>query len=720
VAQSGILKELVFEEIARDLLRPVGITHAGDGSGRLFITQQRGQLMVHDGAQLQGTPFLNISSKVRCCGESGLLSVAFHPDYEANGYFYVFYTGASEQPETIFDSIVSRFQVSQVDPNRADPNSEKVILRVPQPGGDHNAGQLQFGPQGYLYISTGDGGVDPREFDTAQDLTNLLGSILRIDVDGGDPYAIPPTNPFAGLDVGKGLDAGKEEIWSYGFRNPWRFSFDRDTGDMFIADVGSGQFEEVDFQPAGSPGGENYGWTPFEGTSCFLDNPLCDEIDAVAPILEYAHVPDQSHPFTSDCGGAITGGYRYRGPSMPGFQGVYFYGDFCNGFLYGATQGPAGWSANEPLDTEWCFSSFGEDEDGEVYVVDHLGGDVLRVVTDAPMPRLTGISSEGSIAGSAAFAMTVSGSMFVPGSEVWWNGEARPTRFIDNDRLQVMIAADDVAAEGAAQVSVFSPAPGGGLSEAREFLIAAATGEQPMLNVGGVVNAASFAAGQALAAGSIVAAFGTNLAAGEGIATATPLPTALRGSSAQFHSGARGAYLYGSEDQLNLQIPWGLEGEEGTTLAVRLGANEREAMPLALAAFNPGIFTVNQQGTGQGAILVAGSGGTLAGPKGLPAVSRPVRKGEFLSIFCTGLGPVKRTPETGFAATSIPNSTTTLPTVTIGGVEARVTFAGLAPGFVGLYQINVEVPPGAPTGDQVEVVVTIGGIVANIVTIAVE
>ena len=600
------LDNLRFEPVATRLRSPTFLTHAGDGSGRLFITQQEGELLVHSGSQLHMTPFLDISSKVTCCGESGLLSVAFHPDYEANGYFYVFYTGDSEQPDAIFDSIVSRFQVSQENPDRADPNSEKVILRVPQPTGGHNAGQLQFGPDGYLYIATGDGGVDPRELDTAQDLTNLLGSILRIDVDGGDPYAIPPTNPFVGLDV------GQEEIWIYGFRNPWRFSFDRDTGDMFIADVGAGGLEEVDFQPAGSPGGENYGWTPFEGSLCFLDNPLCDEIDSVPPILEFGHVPGQSHPFTADCGGSITGGYRYRGSSMPAFQGVYFYGDFCNGFLYGATEGPVGWSANEPLDTEWCFSSFGEDEEGELYVVDHLGGNVLRASTDAPMPRLTSISAAGSIAGSAAFAMTVSGSMFVPDSEVWWNGEARPTRFIDNKRLRVMITADDLAAEGAAQVSVFSPAPGGGLSTAREFLIAEATGAQPMLNVGGVVNAASFAAGQALAAGSIIAAFGAALAAGSGVATATPLPTALQGSSAQFHNGARGAYLYGSENQLNLQIPWELEGEEGATLAIRLGANEQEAVPVALAAFNPGVFTMNQEGTGQGAILVSGSGGAAS------------------------------------------------------------------------------------------------------------
>ena len=283
-----------------------------------------------------------------------------------------------------------------------------------------------------------------------------------------------------------------------------------------------------------------------------------------------------------------------------------------------------------------------------------------------------------------------------------------------------MITADDLAAEGAAQVSVFSPAPGGGLSEAREFLIAEATGAQPMLNVGGVANAASFAVGKGLAAGSIATAFGTALAAGSGVATATPLPTALRGSSAQFHNGARVPYLFASGNQLNLQVPWELEGREGTTLAVRLGANEQEAVPVALAAFNPGIFTLNQEGTGQGAILVVGSGGGLAGPAGLTASSRPVRRGEFLEIFCTGLGPVEMTPETGFAATSVLNPTTSLPTVTIGGVEARVTFSGLAPGFVGLYQVNVEVPPDAPIGDQVELVVTIGGVTSNTVTIAVE
>ena len=228
-AQTSFLDDLVFERLATGVLRPVAITHAGDGSNRLFITLQDGQIVIYDGEKVLDPPFLDITSQVSCCGERGLLSVAFHPDFESNGFFYVDYTDRSEDPG---DTIVSRFKVSEDDPNITDPDSEKVILRVDQPDDTHNGGQLQFGPNdGFLYISLGDGGHS-LPVNTAQEISSLFGAILRVDVDRGDPYAIPATNPLFGEE------GVRQEIWVYGLRNPWRFSFDRLTGDLFIGDVG--------------------------------------------------------------------------------------------------------------------------------------------------------------------------------------------------------------------------------------------------------------------------------------------------------------------------------------------------------------------------------------------------------------------------------------------------------------------------------------------------
>ena len=240
------------------LFRPVAVTNAGDGSGRLFIALQDGRVAVSDGERVTGR-FLDIRERVSCCGEVGFLGLAFHPDFKNNGYFYVSYTDKSGD---VGDLVISRFSVS---PNRnfADSGSEKVILRVPQPTTVHQAGHLEFGPDGFLYISLGDGGLGGDPDNHSQRLDTLLGSIVRLDVDGGDPYAIPPTNPFVGVPNARG------EIWAFGLRNPWRFGFDRLTGDLFIADVGQGDREEINFQPAFSPGGENYGWHFTEGSRCF-------------------------------------------------------------------------------------------------------------------------------------------------------------------------------------------------------------------------------------------------------------------------------------------------------------------------------------------------------------------------------------------------------------------------------------------------------------------
>ena len=264
----GPFPTIQLEQVAFGFTSPVTVTNADDGSGRLFIVQQPGQVLILINGTILPTPFLDISDLVSCCGEQSLLGLAFHPDYANNGFFYVDYT------DNAGNTVVARYTVSAKDPNVGDPDSAYAILTQAQPFPNHNGGQITFGPDGYLYIALGDGGSggDPQE--NGQNLQTWLGKILRVDInsDGfpGDPnrnYAVPPDNPFVGDP--NALD----EIWAYGVRNPWRFSFDRETGDLFIADVGQNSWEEIDFQPAASTGGENYGWDVLEGMHCFEDDP---------------------------------------------------------------------------------------------------------------------------------------------------------------------------------------------------------------------------------------------------------------------------------------------------------------------------------------------------------------------------------------------------------------------------------------------------------------
>ncbi len=347
-----------LEEVVSGLDQPLGLVAPGDGSERLFIVEQAGRVLVLEDRAVREVPFLDLSSSVRCCDERGLLGLAFHPDYESNGLFFVNYTDRAG------DTVVSRFSVSSADPNRADIDSEIALLTFDQPFANHNGGHIAFGPDGYLYIASGDGGSGGDPQNNAQSLDNLLGKILRIDVDGS-PVAIPPDNPFVNDS------SARAEIWAFGLRNPWRFGFDRETGDLFIGDVGQNAVEEIDLQPAGSPGGENYGWRRMEGSSCFNPSNSCDTGDLVTPILEYRH----------DQGCSVTGGYRYRGSRSPGLEGVYVFGDFCSGRIWGATPGAGGeWSFRQLADTDLGIASFGEDEDGEIYAVD-LGGAIYRIAT---------------------------------------------------------------------------------------------------------------------------------------------------------------------------------------------------------------------------------------------------------------------------------------------------------------------------------------------------
>ena len=356
---------IAVQQIATGLASPVAITHAGDGSGRLFITLQGGQILIYDGTRILPVPFLDISSLVSCCGERGLLSVAFHPNYKTNGYFYVNYT-----EKRAGDTVIARYRVSS-DPNVADPNPEGILLTISQPFPNHNGGQLQFGSDGYLYIGMGDGGSGGDQQNNAQNGQSLLGKMLRIDVSNvntndGLPYDIPPNNPF--LSDPKVRD----EIWALGLRNPWRFSFDRITGDVFIADVGQNSWEEVDVQAASSPGGENYGWRFMEGSHCFNPAISCNNGKMTLPIVEYSHA----------LGCSITGGYRYRGSQIPPLYGIYLYGDYCSGRIWGAMEISSGtWRTTELLHTDFAISTFGEDEAGELYLahLDRANGAIYRI-----------------------------------------------------------------------------------------------------------------------------------------------------------------------------------------------------------------------------------------------------------------------------------------------------------------------------------------------------
>jgi glucose/arabinose dehydrogenase len=342
-------------KVADGLENPVGLANAGDGSGRLLVVEQPGSIRILRDGSVLSEPFLDIRERVDCCGERGLLGLAFHPNYLENGYFYVNYTDRNG------DTVIARFSVSSDDPNRADPDSEKQLILIDQPYPNHNGGSTVFGPDGYLYLGLGDGGSGGDPQGNAQNPAALLGKILRLDVDGGEPYAIPPDNPFVGGD-------GAPEVWAYGLRNPWRMSFDRLSGDLYIGDVGQNRWEEIDYLLAGSPGGANFGWNYYEGMHPYLDNPP-DPAQFIFPVAEYGH----------DQGISVTGGYVYRGAEIAEFQGIYLYGDYGSGLVWGLLRTPdGGWQNQQLFKTGLTLTSFGEDESGEVYLTD-WGGSVYRL-----------------------------------------------------------------------------------------------------------------------------------------------------------------------------------------------------------------------------------------------------------------------------------------------------------------------------------------------------
>ncbi len=334
---------------------PTDIQHTADGTNRLFVTEQQGRIRILRNGALFPEPFLDISSRTIGEGESGLLGLAFPPDYARKQYFYVNYTDLNG------DTIIARYRLTPV-PDRADADSETILLKIPQPYSNHNGGQIRFGPDGYLYIGMGDGGGGGDQLGHAQNKQSLLGKMLRVDTESDlTRLRVPPDNPFVN-DT-----AWHPFIWALGLRNPWRFTFDRANRDMWIGDVGQDRAEEVSRQPGSSRGGENYGWNRMEGLQCFEGE--CSRAGLTLPVLEYDR--------TDGC--CVIGGYVYRGSRSPGLRGTYLYGDHCSGRIWGLRRDGDEWVNRRLLDAGFFISTFGEDEAGEVYVADHGRGEIHRI-----------------------------------------------------------------------------------------------------------------------------------------------------------------------------------------------------------------------------------------------------------------------------------------------------------------------------------------------------
>lgn len=368
---------IMLKKFVTGLVKPVAISPVPGLSNTLYVAQQTGQVVAIVDGQIQPELILDISDRIQCCGERGLLGIAFGKDFTSHRRFYIHYSDRHG------DTVIARVTLKPGQ-NFAGAGSIETLFHVKQPTAIHNGGQIAFGPDGYLYIGLGDGGsfasaglldepggvqADPSGRDLrgrSQDNSSLLGKILRIDVSGESEYQIPPSNPF-----NKSPDY-RPEIWAYGVRNPWRFSFDKTTGDLFVADVGWNDREEISFLPVDEPGGKNLGWPMLEGSLCHTSPKLCGDDSLVAPILEYSH--------KSGC--AIIGGYRYRGSRIPDLRDAYVFGDFCRGAIWSGVKRKAGsgWSMQSLTKTGFPISAFGEDSNGELIVADYAGGALYRLL----------------------------------------------------------------------------------------------------------------------------------------------------------------------------------------------------------------------------------------------------------------------------------------------------------------------------------------------------
>jgi len=383
-AQTLTPPDITLQTFNSSLNVPVGIYNCGDS--RLFVVEQnQADIEILD---INGTyvgKFLDLSSVVLFGGERGLLGLAFHPQYSTNGYFYVNYTNNSG------NTVVARYQVS-ADPNVADPNSAQILLTITQPYSNHNGGNIAFGPDGYLYVGMGDGGSGGDPENRSQNPLTLLGKMLRIDVDNGNPYAIPPSNPYFGQ-----TDT-LPEIWGLGLRNPWKFSFDTQTGDLWIGDVGQNVWEEIDFEPAGSPGGANWGWRCYEGNVTYNSAGCQPASFYDFPVKVHNH----SEGFCS-----ITGGEVYRGAAYPALDGIYFYADYCDGDIMTLTpDGLGGYVGNNLYASGGSVVAFGHDVNGEMYVVKN-SGQIYKMVDTCPFYPSISSNGDGSIGADV-------------GTSYWW------------------------------------------------------------------------------------------------------------------------------------------------------------------------------------------------------------------------------------------------------------------------------------------------------------
>ena len=374
---------LSSELVSDGFKKPVFVISYPTDASILYVVEQAGKIIVLDSGQKKSKPFFNINKRVvnpfRPGDERGLLGFAFHPDHENNKKFYINYI--DNDGHTIVSEFIAQSKY------KADHNSERVLLKLEQPYGNHNGGHIEFGKDGYLYIAIGDGGAAGDPLDSGQDLTSLFGKVIRIDINGS-PYSIPKSNPFYGIKN------AREEIWAWGLRNAWRFSFDKKTGDIYYGDVGQNKWEEVNFEPASSSGGNNYGWRQMEASYCFEPKENCKRDGMVLPIIEYPN--DAYHPAfalgrknqLNVEGCSVTGGYVYRGKKLKGFEGVYFFGDYCSGNIWSfkVIDGKANEFKNRTeeiniADGEFTnyISSFGQDADGEIYIVDYNGA-VYKII----------------------------------------------------------------------------------------------------------------------------------------------------------------------------------------------------------------------------------------------------------------------------------------------------------------------------------------------------
>jgi glucose/arabinose dehydrogenase len=356
--QLSNLPKVKLTQAATGLMEPTFVTNAGDGTNRLFVTEKAGKIQIIENGKPRANAFLDISDRVSTDIEQGLASVAFPSNYETTGRFYVDYTNKAG------DIVISRFQTSSL--NEANEASEEILLTIPhRDANNHYGGQLAFDTNGYLYISTGDGGVKNDPAGNAQNPQSLLGKILRLDVETptASKYVIPSTNPFTAASDPQ--DKVRDEIWSSGLRNPWRFSIDAATGNLYIADVGQARYEEINFQSAGNPGGQNYGWNLLEGNASYpAGSPDVNNASLTAPVFVYDRTQGQS----------VTGGYVYRGGTIAGLQGTYIYGDFVNGNVWGLRQtATGGWDNQLLLDSDKLISTFGQDEQSNLYLTDFYG-----------------------------------------------------------------------------------------------------------------------------------------------------------------------------------------------------------------------------------------------------------------------------------------------------------------------------------------------------------